>query len=164
MAAGVEASAQHPPCVYARKFRRNIKVTDQLPKELWAEAWELLRLIASAETGPEWERRQGQFVARYGNADPMAAETLCPDWERLVAFYGFLNDHWRDLRTTNLVESPFAASRLRTAAAKRFTKAASAMVLIWKTLMMAEKKFRRLNAPDCCRKSGRESSSSVQLL
>lgn len=61
------------------------------------------------------------------------------------------------------MESPFAALRLRTAAAKRFKKVASAMELIWKTLMMAEKKFRRLNAPDCRRKSGRESSSSVEL-
>jgi hypothetical protein len=42
----------------------------------------------------------------------------------------------------------FAALRLRTSAAKRFKKVASAEALIWKTLMIAEKKFRRLNAPE----------------
>jgi hypothetical protein len=49
---------------------------------------------------------------------------------------------------TNPVESPFAALRLRTSAAKRFKKVGSAEALIWKTLMIAERKFRRLNAPE----------------
>jgi len=46
------------------------------------------------------------------------------------------------------VESPFAAVRLRTDAAKRYKKVANAEALIWKILMIAEKKFRRLNAPE----------------
>src|ERR1700687_1860215 len=52
------------------------------------------------------------------------------------------------LRTTNPVESPFAAGRLRTDAAKRYKKVANAEALIWKMLMIAEKKFRRLNSPE----------------
>lgn len=46
-----------------------------------------------------------------------------------------------------MVESPFAAVRLRTDAAKRYKKVAHAEALIWKVLMIAEKKFRRLNPP-----------------
>lgn len=42
---------------------------------------------------------------------------------------------------------PFAALRLRTTAAKRYEKVASAEALIWKTLMIAEMKFRCLHAP-----------------
>ena len=45
------------------------------------------------------------------------------------------------------VESPFAAVRLRTAAAKRFKKVENATAVIWKTLLIAEKTFRRLDAP-----------------
>ena len=45
-------------------------------------------------------------------------------------------------------ESPFAAVRLRTAAAKRFKKVESATAVIWKTLLIAEKTFRRLDAPE----------------
>jgi putative transposase len=127
---------------------RIMNVIDQLPKKLWAEARELLSQIAYAETRGECERRRDRFVARYGKAYPKAAETLCRDWERLVAFYNFPKDHWRHLRTSNPVESPFAALRLRTSAAKRFKKVTSAEALIWKTLMIAEKKFRRLNAPE----------------
>jgi hypothetical protein len=37
------------------------------------------------------------------------------------------------------VESPFAAVRLRTDAARRYKKVANAEALIWKILMVAEK-------------------------
>jgi hypothetical protein len=48
-------------------------------------------------------------------------------------------------------ESPFAALRLRTDAAKRFKKVPNATAAIWKLLMVAEKTFRRLNAPELMR-------------
>ena len=47
----------------------------------------------------------------------------------MVAFYDFPEDHWKHLRTTNVVESPFAAVRLRTTAAKRFKRVESATAL-----------------------------------
>ena len=73
--------------------------------------------------------------------------TLGRDWERMVTFYRFPKDHWIHLRTSNVVESPFAAVRLRTDAARRYQRVASAEALIWKILLLAEQKFRRLNAP-----------------
>ena len=39
-----------------------------------------------------------------------------------MTFYRYLNEHRRHLRTTNVVELPFAALRLRTDAAKRFKR------------------------------------------
>jgi putative transposase len=45
-----------------------------------------------------------------------------------------------------------SAVRLRTDAAKRFKKVANAEVLIWKILLVAEKKFRRLNSPELLEK------------
>ena len=50
--------------------------------------------------------------------------------------------------TTNLVESPFASLRLRTDAAKRYERVDRAIAVIWKMLMVVEKRFRRLNAPE----------------
>ena len=44
--------------------------------------------------------------------------------------------------------APFAALRLRTDAAKRFEKVENAAAVIWKMLLVAERKFRRLNAPE----------------
>jgi putative transposase len=123
-------------------------VIDQLPRKEWPEARKLLRKIPYAETEKECERLRDQFAARYRKAYPKAVETLCRDWERMVTFYRFPQDHWTHLRTTNPVESPFSAVRLRTDAAKRYKKIVNAEALIWKILMIAEKKFRRLNSPE----------------
>lgn len=124
-----------------------MNVIDQLPKKVWPEARQLLRQIPYAATQAACEKLRARFVERYGKLYPKAAETLCRDWERMVAFYRFPKEHWVHLRTSNVVESPFAAVRLRTEAAKRYKKVANAEALIWKILMIAEKKFRRLNAP-----------------
>ena len=64
-----------------------------------------------------------------------------------MAYYAFPQEHWRHLRTTNSIESPFAAVRLRTSAAKRFKVVENATALIWKTLLVVEQHFRKLNAP-----------------
>ncbi len=77
-----------------------------------------------------------------------AAEVLGRDWDRMVTFYRYPKEHWRHLRTTNVVESPFAALRLRTDAAKRFKRVERATAVIWKMLMVAQTRFRRLNAPE----------------
>lgn len=65
----------------------------------------------------------------------------------MVAFYSFPKEHWKHLRTTNVVESPFAVVRLRTGAAKRYKKVANATAVIWKVLLVAEHTFRRLDSP-----------------
>lgn len=77
-----------------------------------------------------------------------AAEMLNADWERMMTFYSFPKEHWQHIRTTNVVESPFAAMRLRTDAAKRFKKVENATAVIWKMMLIAEKRFRKLNAPE----------------
>jgi transposase-like protein len=94
------------------------------------------------------EELRDQFAQRYRQLAPQAVERLAADWERLVTFYQFPREHGRHLRTTHGVESPFAAVRLRTTAAKRFKKVASATAMLWKLLQVAEQTFRRLNAPE----------------
>ena len=126
---------------------RLTNVIDHLPKKEWPAARELLRKIPYAESRAACERLRDVFVARYRKVYPKAAETLCRDWERMVTFYRFPKAHWLHLRTSNVVESPFSAVRLRTDAARRYKKVANAEALIWKILLIAEKKFRCLNAP-----------------
>jgi transposase-like protein len=127
---------------------RLTNVIDHLPKKEWPAARELLRKIPYAENQATCERLRDRFVARYRTRYPKAAETLCRDWERMVAFYRFPKPHWRHLRTSNVVESPFSVVRLRTDAARRYKRSASAEAVIWKILMIAEKTFRRLSAPN----------------
>ena len=40
----------------------------------------------------------------------------------MVSSYDFPKEHWQHLRTTNVVELPSAALRLRTDAAKRYKR------------------------------------------
>ena len=126
---------------------RILNVLDAMPKKYHAEAKTLLRAMPYAETRAECEHLRVQFGQRYRTLAPKAVERLSHDWERLVTFYQFPREHWPHLRTTNVVESPFAAVRLRTTAGKRYKRVESATALIWKVLQVAEQTFRRLNAP-----------------
>jgi putative transposase len=128
---------------------RIVNVLDRLPKRAQAVARPLLTAIPYADTREQAERRKREFqtwCAKRGHE--AAGRALDEDWDRLVAFYAFPREHWRHLRTTNPVESPFAAVRLRTGAAKRYKKVANATAVIWKTLLVAEKSFRKLSAPE----------------
>jgi putative transposase len=128
---------------------RIVNVLDTLPKKLQGEGRALLTKIPYAETREEAERQKAGFQAwATKKGVPTAGRRLEEDWERLVTFYAFPTEHWKHLRTSNVVESPFAAVRLRTAAAKRFKKVENATAVIWKTLLVAEQSFRRLNAPE----------------
>jgi putative transposase len=88
-------------------------VLDALPKKAQATAVERLKAMPYAETQAECERQRDAFVRRYRKTDPKAVDTLLRDWDRMVTFYAFPKEHWIHLRTTNIVESPFAFVRLR---------------------------------------------------
>jgi transposase-like protein len=122
-------------------------VLDRMPKREHQEAKELLRAIAYARSLAEALEAREAFSKRYGPWYPKAVETLEDDWDRMVTFYRFPESHWQHIRTTNVVESPFASVRLRTSAAKRFKRVEHATALIWKLLCVAEKRFRKLRAP-----------------
>ena len=129
-----------------------LNVLDQVPKGQQAEAKGLVGTIPYAEGRKKAEQGKAAFLGwchqrRYEKA----AQTLERDWEQLVTFYRFPQEHWQHLRTTNPVESPFAGLRLRTDAAKRYKRVDRATAVIWKMLLVAERRFHRLKAPDLLR-------------
>ncbi len=126
---------------------RIVNVLDQLPKKLQAMAREQLCAIPYAESASQAGAQREAFAKSYRRTYPRAVEILERDWERMVAFYDFPKEHWKHLRTTNVVESPFASVRLRTDAAKRFKKVENGTAMIWRLLMIAEKRFRKIDAP-----------------
>ena len=99
-----------------------------------------------ADSPAACEQLRAPFDVRDRQLAPKAVERLGHDWERLITFSQFPREHWRHLRTTHVVESPFAAVRRRTTAAQRLKKVDSATAMIWKVLQVAEKTFRRLKA------------------
>src|SRR6266496_231257 len=95
------------------------------------------------------ERKKFEQAFRH---NPKAVKTVVENWERLTTYYDFPREHWKHLRTSNVVESPFSRVRLRTTASRRFKSQINATCLIWKTLMVAEMSFRKLNVPNLMEK------------
>lgn len=128
---------------------RLCNVLDKLPKKHQPVARQLLREIPYADTARQAERAKARFQnwARDRGYE-RAAAVLDTDWERMLTFYRFPKKHWKHLRTSNPVESPFATLRLRTNAAKRFQRADNATCVIWKMLLVAQRSFRKLDAPE----------------
>jgi putative transposase len=119
-----------------------VNVLDKLPKKVQGEAKGRLQKIAYSQSLPEAEGNWSQFLkwCQEGHYQ-RAAETLERDWDRMLTFFSFPKEHWKHLRTTNPVESPFASLRLRTDAAKRYKKVNNATAVIWKMLLLADHGF-----------------------
>ena len=122
-------------------------VLNALPRKAQPQAVEFLKVMPYAATQAECERQRDAFVRLYRKTDPKAVDTLLRDWDRMVTFYAFQKEHWIHLRTTNIVESPFASVRLRTNASRRYKRVEGAQAIIWKLLRVAEQGWRKLNAP-----------------
>jgi transposase-like protein len=139
-----------PDALEQRCWNHKVRnVLDKLPKKAQGNAKSELQGIVYSCDREEAEARRADFVrwCRKEGYD-RAAGALEQDWERMVTFYRFPKEHWKHLRTTNPVESPFAALRLRTDAAKRYKKVANATAVTWKMLLIAEQRFRKLDAPE----------------
>jgi putative transposase len=128
---------------------RIVNALDKVPKKLQGQALVYLRQIpyaASVEEAGALKAKYQQWCRKKALED--AARVLDRDWARMITFYEFPKEHWPHLRTSNPVESPFSALRLRTDAARRFKKVGNALAVIWKMMLVSEKRFRRLHAPE----------------
>lgn len=114
-----------------------LNVLGQLPRKVHAKAKTLPTSIPYAPTRGEAVRRRERSAKRYHGWYPKAMAILKDDWDRMVTFYELPEAQWQHLRTIKVVESPFAAVRLRTSAAKPFKRVESATALIWRILMVA---------------------------
>jgi transposase-like protein len=98
---------------------RLVNVLDKLPRRLQAKAKEALHEIVFAASRHDAEEAVAAFAAQYGTKYPKAVDALTRDQAELLTLFDFPAEHWKSLRTTNVVESPFATVRLR----QRVTKA-----------------------------------------
>ena len=101
-------------------FHKLGNMLDKLPKRLHPRAKRRLHEIMYAETREHAREAITRFADEYGAKYPKAVATLEQDAEQLLTFFDFPAEHWKHLRTSNVIESPFATVRLR----KRVTKGA----------------------------------------
>jgi len=123
-----------------------MNILDKLPKRLQAEAKRRIGAIWSSLTRADAEAERDQTLAwLHGRGQADAAACLLRDWEDLVTFYDYPAEHWRHLRTSNVVESVFAGVRLRTNVAKRARARENALYLVFKIVERLAGSWRQLN-------------------
>lgn len=124
-------------------------ILDKLPKSEHSEAVLRLRGIYSASSREVAERLAKELMSDWKKAEYyQAIECLFVALPRLLTFYEFPAEHHRHLRTTNVIESPFATVRLRTDAAKRFRSARSGTHLVFKIMESCEQRWRIISHPE----------------
>jgi transposase-like protein len=123
----------------AHKIRN---VLDRVPKKGQAEVKRALTRIFYAANLDEALERVKAFAATYGAAYPSACGVLGKDLSDCLTFYVFPQEHWRRLRTSNVIERAFREVRRRTDVVGRFPGEMSALVLIWATLEEDRLKWR----------------------
>ena len=125
---------------------KTANVLNKLPKSQHPKAKQALQEIWMAATKAEALTAFDAFVETWGVKYDKAVECLTKDREALLAFYDFPAEHWKHLRTTNIIESAFATVRHRTVRSKGCLSNKTALAMVFKLAEDAEKtSWRRLN-------------------
>lgn len=123
-------------------------VLDKLPKRLQGQAKSRLHEVMYADTKAHASEAVVRFAEEYGAKYPKAIACLQEDQERLLVHFDFPAEHWKHLRTTNIIESPFATVRLRTRVTKGAGSRAKALLMAYKLLDMAQERWRKLDGAE----------------
>ncbi len=130
---------------------KTMNVIDKLPNSEQPEAIKRLRAIWQSDSEVAARELATKLVADFGTAGyDRAAACLEDDLDRCLTFYAFSEPHWSHLRTSNVVESPFAGVRLRTNPAKRFKKTKSGVCMVHQVLVRLSQNWRRLKSAQLC--------------
>jgi transposase-like protein len=130
---------------------KTMNVIDKLPVSERPEYTKRLRAVWQADSEEAARKLAGRLAADLRTAGyDRAADCLEDDLDRCLTFYQFPEAHWPHLRTSNVVESPFASVRLRTNAAKRFKKTKSGVYLVHQVMLRLEQRWRRLISAHLC--------------
>ena len=124
---------------------KTANVLNKLPKSQQSKAKRALQEIWMAETKKDAFAAFDVFVETWGVKYDKAVECLVKDRDALLAFYDFPAEHWKHLRTTNVIESSFATVRHRTVRSKGCLSNKTALAMIFKLAEAAEKSWRRLD-------------------
>ena len=124
---------------------KTANVLNKLPKSQQSKAKRALQEIWMAETKKDALVAFEAFVETWGVKYDKAVACLTKDRDALLAFYDFPAEHWKHLRTTNVIESSFATIRHRTVRSKGCLSNKTALAMIFKLAEAAEKSWRRLD-------------------
>jgi len=123
-------------------------ILDALPKRLHRAAKAAIHKIYQAEIRSDADAGIDDFVRVYGDKYPKAVAKLTRNRDVLLTFYDYPAVHWVHLRTTNPIESTFAAVRARTRVTNGTGSRRRGLVMAYKLLDAAEDRWRKVNSPE----------------
>jgi transposase-like protein len=115
-------------------------VLNKSPKSQQPKAKRALQEIWMAETKKDALGAFDAFIETWGVKYDKAVECLIKDRDALLASYDFPAEHWKHLRTSNVIESAFATVRSKGCLSNK-----TALAMIFKLAEAAEKSWHRLN-------------------
>jgi putative transposase len=124
---------------------KTANVLDALPKSVHRQAKKAISEITEAENKVQAHKAVKEFAEEFGTKWPKAVAKIEDEKEALLCYYDYPAEHWRHLRTTNPIESPFATVRARTDITKGPGSREAGVAMIFKLLEAAEGRWRRLN-------------------
>ncbi len=118
--------------------------TGALPTSLPDTARRDLQDIGMAAMRVDAEAAFERFVAGYSLKYGKAVAKLTKDKAELFTVYDVPAEPWKPIRTTNPVESVFATVRNRTRKTRGCLSRRTALVMVFKRVLSARKRWRRL--------------------
>jgi putative transposase len=135
----------YPDCRWQRCWvHKTANVLDKLPKHLQGKAKAMLHEIYQSESRKNAIKAFDAFVRTYEGKYPKATECLEKDREHLLTFFDFPSHHWKHIRSTNTIESPFATVRLRTDKTRGQGTENTTHLMVFKLLEQASMRWHKL--------------------
>jgi putative transposase len=126
---------------------KSANVAAALPKRLHAQAKAALAAVYGAATRAAAVDAAVEFAEQFA-AYPKATAKITGDLDVLLTFYDYPQEHWKHLRTTNVIESTFATVRLRQRTTKGPGCRQAGAAMAYKLLDAAQTRWRRINGPE----------------
>jgi putative transposase len=127
-------------------IHKTANLLDKLPKSVQPEAKGMIHEIYMSPTREVALKAFDDFVRLFKVKYPKVTDCHCilKDKEQMLIFYDFPAEHWRHIRSTNVIESTFATVRLRTYRTKGCISKTTALTMVFKLIQAAEKKWQRI--------------------
>lgn len=124
---------------------RTANVLDKMPKSVQKKAKRLIHDIYLSPAKDEALKAFDKFIKLNEAKFPKAVQCLLKTKKETLAFYDFPAEHWRHIRSTNLIESTFATVRLRTYKTKGCSSRIASLTMVFKPVQAAEKRWQKLH-------------------
>lgn len=128
----------YPECRTQRCWvHKTANVLDKLPRQIQSKAKSMLHDIYEAETRRKAEKAFDAFIHAFDGKYSKVAECMKKDRDSLLTFFDFPAYHWKHIRSTNPIESPFATVRLRTDKTRGHGSETTTLMMVFKLLEQA---------------------------